>query len=825
MAQPTLLIGIGTSGLRVLEETQNFYFENTGKNKPGNVQYLYLETDENSQPSTTVLKNEIKRVYLDLSGKETKINNLNQVLSDPEWVPSPEFIMDAGFGAGGLPAFGRVALWGGENFSNVKESIRNAYSEVSSHTQKDSNNNKPAVFIVGSLTGGTGSGVFIDLAYMIKELIVDIVEVYGLFLIPGRDHMGKDSILYCNTLASLNALEHYNDTKNVYEMRWPDGTSCVNNQPPFELSQFISQDYHGDAPPISTLAGLYKIAGLNLFLNIFGLREKRKTRIGDGKASIFIDKYGTFGLSAIQYPKRQLQELLGINLSKQLLERWIDPNAYYAQGNKIQINSTRAEIQNKTMAELEGFLREAFGVLDAVNIADGKKVINDIQVKANEINTNSHGEKLESDYVRKLFTSNNTGNYYDAIKNNIKNAEDVLIERIHNLVTSTVDNYESLVVVRIQLEAVIKGIDKCIDFWKSLQIHPRADKWEVLLEKQINWILKGRFKLIGQQHNIVVDRLNTTLDLMKMHLMADRIKEIKDNIIKGDYALTSFDKKVELPRISRIDEIIKLIRNTIKVEDQNATRYKSLDMRWQSIKRDLEDNTIPILRIYPSGDYKEEFKKSLEKYRRESSKSVPSKKTVIGDASLWNYFNTSLDRLNQVIYSETIKSFEDDVIKYKSIDDLDITDYIEREPLEAKKIAERSTYPLLMINNDKKTEFQEAKGIPKLIIGSNDLQIDKTVSVFKDFNYNDFNNDDDGKWTREEIRNIIIFYNEKGYMSDHTTFSPLQHLRYVNDIKRIYKEQTEHFSRMKGVESKVWHKLRNPYVNYEENTLIHSAGE
>ena len=89
MAKPTLLIGIGTSGLRVLEETQKFYFEHTGTNKPGNVEYLYLETDEESFPSTTVLKNEIKREYLDLSNKETKINNLIDKIPKTEnyWIP------------------------------------------------------------------------------------------------------------------------------------------------------------------------------------------------------------------------------------------------------------------------------------------------------------------------------------------------------------------------------------------------------------------------------------------------------------------------------------------------------------------------------------------------------------------------------------------------------------------------------------------------------------------------------------------------------------------------------------------------------------------
>ena len=47
----TLFIGIGSSGLKVLEEAQQFNYEFTGKNKSRDVHYLYLETDLSNKPS------------------------------------------------------------------------------------------------------------------------------------------------------------------------------------------------------------------------------------------------------------------------------------------------------------------------------------------------------------------------------------------------------------------------------------------------------------------------------------------------------------------------------------------------------------------------------------------------------------------------------------------------------------------------------------------------------------------------------------------------------------------------------------------------------
>ena len=46
MATPTIIIGIGTSGLYTLENIQRFYYETYKTNKPDNVEYLYIETNE-----------------------------------------------------------------------------------------------------------------------------------------------------------------------------------------------------------------------------------------------------------------------------------------------------------------------------------------------------------------------------------------------------------------------------------------------------------------------------------------------------------------------------------------------------------------------------------------------------------------------------------------------------------------------------------------------------------------------------------------------------------------------------------------------------------
>ena len=54
MAKKTLIIGIGSTGLKILEEAQQYHYEFTARNKPGNnVEFLYIETDISNTSKST----------------------------------------------------------------------------------------------------------------------------------------------------------------------------------------------------------------------------------------------------------------------------------------------------------------------------------------------------------------------------------------------------------------------------------------------------------------------------------------------------------------------------------------------------------------------------------------------------------------------------------------------------------------------------------------------------------------------------------------------------------------------------------------------------
>lgn len=820
MPKPTIIIGIGTSGLRVVEQVQHFYYENTGKNKPDHVEYLYLETDENSYPEVTALKNEIKRVYLDLREKETMINALKKDAKlDGAWLPPAGETGDNEAGAGGWPAFGRAALWGHQNFNQVAKSISNAYTSVGNIEVKNTEDSKPAVFIVGSLTGGTGSGVFIDLAYMVRNLITDIDDVFGLFLIPGLGKeggtAGKETI-YCNTYAALKSLDYFTGKRNgvKYELNYPNGSRARFEKSPYKLAQIISQDYDGPVPAIGTLDGLYKMAGLYVFLNIYGLREKRMRRLVDAWGNDQMGKYGTFGLSAIQYPKAQLEEFLAVELSMDLLNRWIDPNMYFAQGNKVQMNSARTIIRRETFAHFEKLLREAFDILNTVEVEKGRQIINDLPRKAKSVNTKQHNEESDYLYIWKLFSSQQAGNYYEAIRNNIQKARDIVLAGIHDWIAGSVNRHENLYLAHMQLQIIVEAINSCLDYWRNIKVSGQPAKWEAMLDQQIKWMLKKRYKSVFEQNNVLTDRLQNTFDMLKMHLFAHKLVDIRKNIVEDDHPLGTFDTNVELPRLKRLDEIIAIISRTVGKEERQKSdkQLNVLRARRDEILDDLKDTSIPILRVYPSNDLQYEVEKSRLRYMQGSGKSFPSKNDVIGEqASLWNYLHQAKDTLNKTLYSTCISQFEREVRKHNSVEDMVISTFVEKEPKEAQRIASRALNALVKVNPDQTTTFRDHMNIPKLVIGPDQPTINRVVEKFtEDINFNDFSNDENGVLVIPGLKNILVFYAEKGLMNNSQLFNPTQHLRYIDNLKELYDDTPK----LRGKSAQDWHIIRMPYIKF-----------
>jgi len=262
-----LVIGLGTSGLHIIEECQQFHYQFTGKNKPDSVRYLYLETDVNQQPQATAMgKTDIQPVYISLQNIGAQVNQLrSDTRLDHSWIPPVDAALAAGNGAGGNSSYGRLAFW--LNYQAVRSAILQNWQQIHG-------DNYTYIFIVGTLTGGTGSGACVDMAYLVRD-ITKSDNVFGLFLTPSRQQLaqnGADALFY-NYFSAITAIQYYSDSNHPYDVVWADGSKYHNNADPFKQCYFLSQDYTNMFAPISNVPELYKVAGLHIFSRIHSFGE------------------------------------------------------------------------------------------------------------------------------------------------------------------------------------------------------------------------------------------------------------------------------------------------------------------------------------------------------------------------------------------------------------------------------------------------------------------------------------------------------------------------------------------------------------------------
>ena len=203
----SLFIGLGGTGMKSILKTKSVLLDNYGQDGelPPLFAFLGIDTDSNEYDIPTKSKTSDK---LTLSARERfsiSVNNpvayYNNSKRDMQWMPHQNqlFINTLNRGAGQVRSNGRLAFM--YNRERLKERLRVALSDVrssESYSAKWKNyqalesgedgNASTEVHIVFSLSGGTGCGTFIDVAYLMREIARESnadITINGYGVLPG----------------------------------------------------------------------------------------------------------------------------------------------------------------------------------------------------------------------------------------------------------------------------------------------------------------------------------------------------------------------------------------------------------------------------------------------------------------------------------------------------------------------------------------------------------------------------------------------------------------------------------------------------------------
>src|SRR5262249_55062753 len=138
----------------------------------------------------------------------------------------------------GMRALGRLAFF--DNFRQITGRLRaeleacvdpEALAVADRQTKLGVRSNRPRVYIVTSLAGGTGGGMFIDLAYSVRHLLRQLgyrqLEVLGLLLLPSveGDATVAGTLAVGNAFAALTELNHFSAADVTFTARYDEKES------------------------------------------------------------------------------------------------------------------------------------------------------------------------------------------------------------------------------------------------------------------------------------------------------------------------------------------------------------------------------------------------------------------------------------------------------------------------------------------------------------------------------------------------------------------------------------------------------------------------
>jgi hypothetical protein len=252
--RPTVVIGLGGTGYQTLIRLKKRFVDVYGS-VPPIIRFLSIDTTENAEGTARTEEQKPQEGALDHNETYVlQVGNPGNLVGNgtnphlDEWWP-PEIPTQAIIaGAGQVRARGRLALFAKatEVYSRIQravDEVRNIRNQKQMYAEQFqvSTRSGVEVHIVGSLAGGTGSGTFLDVAFMARNVIGSDEQsnFTGVLLLPGIfTRFPGVALVKPNAYGALKEIEHLSTSKSVFSIDY--GMRRVEvSRPPFDLIYLI----------------------------------------------------------------------------------------------------------------------------------------------------------------------------------------------------------------------------------------------------------------------------------------------------------------------------------------------------------------------------------------------------------------------------------------------------------------------------------------------------------------------------------------------------------------------------------------------------------
>lgn len=274
MTPPVLFLGLGGTGKDALMHLRRLFLdeysggampdalrERYGPARLPHTAYLCIDADDKMEDIDGRVFDEF---MMRASLSETEFLNVEldprrvrDLYDHPERHPEHARWFDFGLEKSGVPKngcgatrpWGRLAFF--QHYTRIREQLRNVLSsliavDVANDAKQigitNLSNSSVQVFCVFSVAGGTGSGLFLDTAFLLQDLADELhikVNAEAMILLPEVFSSDPTNRVFANSYAALTEIEYYNlrrqgaadlddaaaGTEGVFPVYWPGRTS------------------------------------------------------------------------------------------------------------------------------------------------------------------------------------------------------------------------------------------------------------------------------------------------------------------------------------------------------------------------------------------------------------------------------------------------------------------------------------------------------------------------------------------------------------------------------------------------------------------------
>ncbi|MCH7667193.1 MAG: hypothetical protein IH936_14845 [Acidobacteria bacterium] len=333
----SLVIGLGGTGRDAVLHVKKCCLDVFGEVPPTTRFFVIdttdpevLETKDGAQISLAA--GEFKKLVVRDPG--VLINENPEVKS---WFPTDVPQRAITNGAGQIRALGRLALY---SDPRLRDTLSNVINSINSWDVQRLGRESPDytlfddgdtlyVSLVTSLAGGTGSGSFLDIAFLLREMLQSTDKLTAYLLLPDV-FQAKPATrnVAPNAYAALKELDHYMVRKQGEQDSFMFGAHSVNITVPFDFVYLVN-NVTSDGTVYDEVSHLTEFLGRGIFMSM-GASGKSASDIWDNLASQLTAQkkmqgkaayLSSFGLSELVYdPSRFIERYTG-ELSVDLVRR------------------------------------------------------------------------------------------------------------------------------------------------------------------------------------------------------------------------------------------------------------------------------------------------------------------------------------------------------------------------------------------------------------------------------------------------------------------------------------------------------------------------